>query len=127
MTKQELQVRIGQNMFRLRTDRKMTQDYVAEKVGISTTHYANLECGNKSTTILTLCKIAEVLGASMDAVIQEDHKDSRITVIANLLRDQPEENIEFVEKLVRLCISELPNHESGTGAQSDQSLEVNSC
>ena len=109
VTKQELQQRIGKNIARLRYERKLTQDYVAEKAGISTTHFANLECGNKSPTVLTLYKISDVLGASMDAIIQDGHEDSRVTVIANLLRNQSDETVEFIEKLVRVCVSELPD------------------
>ena len=126
MTKQELQQRIGQNLSRLRAERNMTQDAVAEKAGISTTHYANLECGNKSTTIFTLCRIADVLGASMNAIIQEDYEDSRITLIANLLSNQPDEKIQFVEKLVRLCVTELPDLIVEAENQNEDSAEVES-
>ena len=126
MTKQELQRIIGRNLARLRAEQNMTQEDVAEKAGISTTHYANLECGNKSTTNLTLCRIADVLGASMDAFMREKHEDSRITVITNLLSSQTDDKIQFVEKLVRLCVSEFPDQPPFPENQSKDSLGVKS-
>lgn len=46
MTKQQLAIIIGKNLLKYRTENNYTQEELAEKVGISTSFYANLERGN---------------------------------------------------------------------------------
>lgn len=43
MNKNDLQVLAGRNLQRCRTNAKLTQEQVAEKAGISTSFYTNLE------------------------------------------------------------------------------------
>lgn len=124
MTKQELQHRIGRNLADLRAKRNMTQDDVAEKVGISTTHYANLECGNKSASVLTLYRLAQVLNVSTDAILQENHTDDRTLAITNALRDQPDETVRFVERLVLMCLDEMPSKTQRSESREESSVEV---
>lgn len=108
MTKQELQVLLGQNLLRIRTEQNMTREQLAEKVGISTTFYANLECGNKMMSLVTLRKLADTLCVSADSLLYGDAPSEKIQGIAMLLRDQSPETIAFIEKLIRLCVSALP-------------------
>lgn len=53
---------IGMNLQRLRTQYGLTQEQLAEKVGISTSFYANLERGNKGVSISVLYDLANCLG-----------------------------------------------------------------
>lgn len=108
MTKDELQVVIGQNLRKIRTEQKLTIEQVSERVGISTTFYSNLESGNKMMSVETLRKMTDALCISADALLYRDGADNRIRSINMLLRDQSAENITFIEKLVRLCVNELP-------------------
>lgn len=54
MTKEEMQKTIGHNLMRQRLAQNITREQISEKVGISTTFYANLECGNKMMSLVTL-------------------------------------------------------------------------
>lgn len=108
MTKDELQVTIGQNLRKIRLEQKLTIEQVAERVGISTTFYSNLESGNKMMSVETLRKMTDTLCTSADALLYGHDAENRIRSIDLLLRDQPPENIAFIEKLVRLCVNDLP-------------------
>lgn len=108
MDKQALQKMIGQNLHRARLQQNMTQDQLAEQAGISTTFLANLECGNKLMSTVTLRKLADILCVSTDSLLYEDQPNDRIRSIQMLLQDQPEEVAAFAEKLIRLCIADLP-------------------
>ena len=110
MDKQALQKMIGQNLHFARTQQKMTQDQLAEKAGISTTFLANLECGNKMMSTVTLRNLADILCVSTDSLLYEDRPNNRTRSIQMLLQDQPEEVAAFAEKLIRLCIADLPQH-----------------
>lgn len=108
MTKQELQTTLGRNLRRIRTEQNLTIEQLAERVGISTTFYSNLECGNKMMSVETLWKLTDALGVGSDALMQGPEPDERQKRIGSLLRDQPEENLVFIERLIRLCVNDLP-------------------
>lgn len=120
MTKDELQMIIGQNLRRIRTEHKLTIEQVSERVGISTTFYSNLESGNKMMSVETLRKITDALNVSADALLYEDNADTRLRSIDMLLRDQSAENISFIEKLVRLCVNDLPQENKSEEGVTNQ-------
>lgn len=108
MSKQEMQARYGQQIQQARKEQHMTREELADRVGISTTFCANLECGNKMMSVETLDKLSEVLGVSTDFLMGKTSDNPRIQNIVLMLKDQPEEVIAFAEKMVRLCINDLP-------------------
>ena len=108
MTKQELQTMVGRNLRRARLEQQMTIDQVAERAGISTTFYSNLECGNKMMSLLTFQKLTEVLCISADDLLKEDAVPEPSEKIERLVRGQSPGVQAFLEKLLRLCADELP-------------------
>ena len=108
MSKQEKQALYGRQIQQARKELRMTREELADRVGISTTFCANLECGNKMMSVDTLDKLTEVLGVSADYLMGKTSDDSRIQNIVLMLRNQPDEVIDFAEKMVRLCVTDLP-------------------
>ena len=108
MSKQEKQVLYGQKIQQARKEQHMTREELADRVGISTTFCANLECGNKMMSVETLDKLSEVLGVSADFLLDKTSDHPGIQNIVLMLKDQPDEVIAFSEKMVRLCINDLP-------------------
>ena len=102
--KKELQKTIAINLYKSRTMRGLTRDQVAEKAGISTTFYANLECGKKMMSIVTLRKLADVLSVSTDALLYEEYTNDQINNICKLLQKLPKQKVDFVEDFIHLCI-----------------------
>lgn len=98
---------IGTNLQRLRTQRGLTQEQLAEKAGISTSFCANIERGNKGVSLSVLYDLADSLGVSVDYLLYPEQPDARIRNIEALLRDKAESFIIAVERLVRLCIEEF--------------------
>ena len=107
MQKQELQQVIGRNLQHIRAQKRMTQEQLAEKAGLSTTFYANLECGNRMMSVVTLRKLADVLGVSTDSLLYTDREGDTCQRIRTALRGQPLHTAAMVEKLVLFYISEL--------------------
>lgn len=108
MSKLDMQARYGQKIQKARKEQRMTREELADRVGISTTFCANLEYGNKMMSVETLDKLSEVLGVSTDYLMCKTSDNPRVQNIVLMLRDQPEEVITFAEKIVRLCINDLP-------------------
>lgn len=109
MTKQELMKTVGDNLKRYRDERNLTQEQLAELAGISTSHCANIERGEKAVSIVSLRNLADSLRISTDYLLYEECKDVRIQNIERLLVDQPESVITMLEKLIRLCVEETSN------------------
>ena len=104
MQKHDLQQIIGNNLRRIRIDSGLTREQLAEKVGVSTTFYANLECGNKMMSVITLRKLADALGVSTDALLYEERPCENIARIQTILRTQPASLVTFSERLIQLCV-----------------------
>ena len=119
MTKQELQTLLGKNMRKARMDQKLTIEQTAEKIGISIQFYSNLECGNKMMSIVTLRKLADALYVSTDSLLYDDVVDQRIKSLTMLLCGLSEEDLVFVEKMIRLCIDELPGRKNTEGVTAE--------
>lgn len=108
MGKRDIQKELGMNLQRARAQRKMTREELAEKAGISTTFLANLECGNKMMSVVTLLKLAEVLCVSTDTLLYGENADTALGDLEALLRNQPAEMIKFIEELAHLSVTRIP-------------------
>lgn len=104
MEKVELQKYLGVNLQKARVERKMTREKLAEKAGISPTFLANLECGNKMMSVMTLMHLADALGVSVDTLVRGASSDTQMKNIEILLRDQSADMVRFIEKLTHLSI-----------------------
>jgi transcriptional regulator with XRE-family HTH domain len=56
------QARFSQNLRRIRTNRRLTQERAAELCGLAPRHLQMMEAGEVNCTILTLSKLAQGLG-----------------------------------------------------------------
>ena len=102
MTKQQLAIIIGENLLKYRTENNYTQEELAEKVGISTSFYANLEHGNRSMSLLVLRNLADALQVSTDSLLYEGQPKIQTKNIVSILSNKPESFIMAVERILRL-------------------------
>lgn len=102
MTKQQLAIIIGKNLLKYRTENNYTQEELTEKVGISTSFYANLERGNKSMSLLVLRNLADALQVSTDALLYECNPQCHMQSIYTILRNKSNSFIIAAEKMIRL-------------------------
>ena len=57
---------IGQRIRKVRKARRLSQEELAEKVGISTTHMSHIETGNTKMSLPILAELAAVLEVRTD-------------------------------------------------------------
>lgn len=67
---------VGRNFARLRNERGLTQDAVAELSGLSQQYLSGLERGRRNPTIITLFELANVLGVSHIDLLRPDDDDT---------------------------------------------------
>ena len=105
--KAALQHIIGRNLQHFRNAQGLTREQLAEKVGISVTFYSNLESGNRMMSVPTLCKLAEALCVSTDALLYENHPNTYARNIELLMNNQNAMAANLCEQIIRLISREL--------------------
>lgn len=106
LSKERLRV-ISQNIRSTRIERKYTQEEVAEKTGLSTEYYGQIESGNKAPSLETLINIAECFTVSTDSLIYGRRRDTTIDSIIALLNGKNPETLLGIERLLYLVINEF--------------------
>ena len=63
---------VGRNAARIRKERGLTQEQLAERCGLSQQYLSGLEQGRRNPTIVTLYEIAAALGVSHVKLVEPD-------------------------------------------------------
>ena len=109
MDKSEQMRIIGNNLRRYRQLCGLTQSALAEKVGLETSSYTNLENGKKGASLILLRRLADALGVSMDCLVYADDENDRPgRNIEIMLQGKPKSYVRSIEKLIRVCLEEFP-------------------
>lgn len=95
---------IGENLKKYRKQKGYTQEELAEKAGMSTSFYANLERGAKGTSLKNMSALATALDVSIDYLIFGDYKTKHIKNIEMLLKDKPEKLQNAAENVLRSLV-----------------------
>ena len=75
---------IGQRIRRIRKAHKLSQEELAEKVGISTTHMSHIETGNTKLSLPVFVDIAEALEVKTDSLLYDEPRDSVTTAMSDI-------------------------------------------
>ena len=73
---------IGQRIRKIRKARGMSQEDLAEKIGISTTHMSHIETGNTKMSLPTFAAIASALETRTDEILYDESVEGRSVSIA---------------------------------------------
>ena len=75
---------IGQRIRKTRKAHGLSQEQLAERVGISTTHMSHIETGNTKLSLPVLVSLAEELEVSTDDLLLRGSATERESVLAEL-------------------------------------------
>ncbi len=95
---------IGQRIRKTRKLRGLSQEKLAEMVGISTTHMSHIETANTKMSLSTFAEIAFALEVRTDELLYGNkprNPDISITYIAELLDDCTIQQIRIIEDIVK--------------------------
>ena len=110
MNDKSLLYEIGQRIRKARNDKKISQEELAFKSGLSTCSISDIELGKTNLGVLTLIKIIEALNVSADTILRPDVATvNKIyqSEFADLLKDCTPSEIETVTKLAKDVINTL--------------------
>lgn len=100
---------IGRRIQKCREDAKMTQEQLAEKVGISWNYLGAIERETKTPKLETLIKIVNALGVSADDVLLDVIDvglKARCTKLEERIRNLPEKEQKKVLRIIDVLIEE---------------------
>lgn len=81
---------IGQRIRASRKEKQLSQEQLAENVGISTTHMSHIETGNTKLSLEVFAQLVTVLGARADELLfgkKEVTEEQLISEMQSLLSD----------------------------------------
>lgn len=70
----DMRALVGRNFARIRLEKGLTQEQVAERSGFSQQYISGLEQGKRNPTIVTLFELAQALGVSHVDLVTPDAK-----------------------------------------------------
>ena len=93
---------IGNKIYQLRRSINMTQQELAEKVGISVTFLSEIENGRKSMSVDTLIKLSKCLQVSLDTIVfGKDAEDDMQKDVVSMMSTLPLEYNESILVIAR--------------------------
>lgn len=94
---------IGQNIRKFRKAKRMSQESLAERIGISTTHMSHIETGNTKLSLPVLIELSQILEVSTDSIIFGDiGRDAELPgrQIAELLESSSTKQQRIISEVV---------------------------
>lgn len=75
---------IGQRIRRFRKACRLSQEELADRVGISTTHMSHIETGNTKLSLSVLVELASALEVDTDDLLFDGARDTRKGIMTDL-------------------------------------------
>lgn len=95
---------IGQRIRKVRKARGLSQEKLAEKIGISTTHMSHIETANTKMSLSTFVELAIALEVRADELLYDKRPKDRsasIDSITELLDDCTVQQVRIIEDIVK--------------------------
>lgn len=91
---------MGQRIMVRRKALRMTQEEMAEKLGVSTQMISNLELGKKAIRPDNLAKVCDLLGLSADFVLIGTNTKTAVDAVAEKLSQLTAEELQMVSEII---------------------------
>lgn len=93
-------VEMGKRIMVRRKSLRMTQEELAEKLGVSTQMISNLELGKKAIRPENLAKVCSVLNLSADFILTGANTQSHVDEVAEKLIQLTAEELQMVSDMI---------------------------
>ena len=86
---------VGNSIKKLREERGMTQDELAEKLNVTRQAVSNWETGKTQPDIETLTRLAEIFDVSVERIIYGSERKERIVLVDRNIQIGPKEGLSM--------------------------------
>lgn len=104
---------IGQRIRKMRKAHDLSQEELAEKIGISTTHMSHIETGNTKLSLPVLVSISQALGVQTDDLLFESantSKNNALNEIVELLDTCTPQQVRVIQDIIRATKTALQKY-----------------
>ena len=95
----------GVRIQEIRKSKNMTQEKLAEAIGLNVPNLSNIERGKKFVSAETLEKIIKALNINESELFDFDHiksRDELLNLIINILKNSTDKDIKYFYRMIRL-------------------------
>lgn len=103
---------IGTRIRQYRKLRKLSQEQLAERVDISTTHMSHIETGSTKLSLQVLVRLAMALEVPTDSLIFESCSQPMADKLQGLLSECSENQVEFIASIVESMKAALDKYQA---------------
>lgn len=93
---------IGKKLRELRLSLEYTQEYVANRVGVNTSHISNIENNRVKISLTTLVNICNVLHITVDYVLSSEYPTENSAIDNEILKELKACNNNKKEKILKI-------------------------
>lgn len=100
-----LKTKLGVRIQEIRKSKNMTQEKLAEAIGLNVPNLSNIERGKKFVSAETLEKIIKALNINESELFDFDHiksRDELLNIIINILKNSTDKDIKYFYRMIRL-------------------------
>lgn len=104
---------IGQRIRKIRRAHGLSQEELAEKIGISTTHMSHIETGNTKLSLPVFVELASVLEVRTDELLYDEtlaDRSAAIEEIIHILDTCTTQQIRIIEDIIWATKTSLNEH-----------------
>lgn len=94
-------VNVGARIRKQREFLGFTREEMAEKIDVTTKFCSDIELGLKGMSVPTLCRIAKILGMSVDYILFGTSDEANQSPAVELIRQCPPEKLGYLENIVK--------------------------
>lgn len=98
---------IGERLRKIRIDQNLTQDYLAQKMGVSVAFLSRIECGSTHINLKRLSEICNILNVTEGEILNGTSSNQNQYLIAKfneLLKDCPPEKLETIYNITKVIL-----------------------
>ena len=96
---------IGQRIKEVRTSKKLTQEYLAEKTGVNVSHISNIETNKVKVSLTLLVGICNALDITVDYLLENEyHNPTSVTEkeLFHAIKDMDHARLETLLRIAKV-------------------------
>lgn len=96
---------IGQRIREVRVNKRLTQEYVAEKTGVNVSHISNVENNRVKVSLTLLVNLCNVLDVTMDYILENEYHTPTSVIekeLLNTIKDMDSSKLETLLKIAKV-------------------------
>lgn len=93
---------IGKRLREIRLSKSFTQEYIANKVDVNTSHISNIENNRVKVSLSALVNICNALETTVDYVLNNQYTDSDSVLNQNILNELQKCDEDMKERILKI-------------------------